>query len=92
MEDQIPEAVAKERFDRLLKEVQQIASEKADLLTGQTLPVLAEEINRQDAHLLTGRLSNNSVVHFPGTAEMIGTIRNVKLVTCKGFYYLGELS
>ena len=81
MEDQIPEAVAKERFDRLLKEVQQIASEKAALLTGQTLPVLAEEINRQDARLLTGRLSNNSVVHFPGTAEIIGTIRNVKLVT-----------
>ncbi len=91
MENQVPEDVAKERFDRLLKEVQQIAAKKAGALTGQTLPVLAEEINRQDPQLLTGRLSNNSVVHFPGNAEMIGKIWNVKLVSCKGFYYLGDL-
>ncbi len=91
MENQVPEDVAKERFDRLLKEVQQIAAKKAGAFTGQTLPVLAEEINRQDPQLLTGRLSNNSVVHFPGNAEMIGKIWNVKLVSCKGFYYLGDL-
>ena len=65
----------KARFDRLLKEVQTISAEKAGALTGQTLPVLIEEKNEQDAALVTGRLSNNSVVHLPGTEDMIGKIR-----------------
>jgi tRNA-2-methylthio-N6-dimethylallyladenosine synthase len=90
MEDQIPEDVIKQRFDRLLKEVQQIATKKAAALTGQTLPVLVETVNEQDARLVTGRLDNNSVVHFTGTADMIGTIKQVRLNECKGFYYIGE--
>ena len=90
MEDQIPEEVIKARFDRLLKEVQTISAEKAGALTGQTLPVLIEEKNEQDAALVTGRLSNNSVVHLPGTEDMIGKIVDVKLLECKGFYYMGE--
>lgn len=90
MEDQIPEDVIKARFDRLLKEVQTISAEKAGALTGQTLPVLIEEKNEQDAALVTGRLSNNSVVHLPGTEDMIGKIVDVKLLECKGFYYMGE--
>ena len=91
MDEQIPEHIAKERFDRLLREVQAIAAQKADCLTGRTLPVLAEEINRQDASLLTGRLTNNSVVHFAGTKEMIGTIQQVYLKESRGFYYIGSL-
>ena len=90
MEEQVPEDVIKARFDRLLKEVQKISAEKAGALTGQTLTVLIEEQNEQDASLVTGRLSNNSVVHLPGTADMIGKILDVKLTECRGFYYLGE--
>ena len=92
MEDQIPEDVIKDRFDRLLKEVQDISSEKAMKLEGKVLPVLAEELNEHDHNLITGRLENNSVVHFPGTKDMVGNIYNVKLIECKGFYYLGEIS
>ena len=90
MDDQISDDVIKARFDRLLKEVQTISAEKAGALTGQTLPVLIEEKNEQDAALVTGRLSNNSVVHLPGTEDMIGKIVDVKLLECKGFYYMGE--
>ncbi len=92
MQDQVPEDVVKERFDRLLKEVQEIAAEKAGALTGQTLPVLVEEQNGQDERLVTGRLSNNATVHLPGSPELIGKIVNVTLKECKGFYYLGELA
>ena len=89
---EIPEEVIKERFDRLLHEVQTISAEKAGKLTGQTLPVLVEEVNGQDASLVTGKLTNNSTVHFPGKADMIGTIQNVVLEECKGFYYIGRLA
>ena len=92
MDDQVPPDIAKERFGRLLREVQQAGAEKAAMLQGKTLPVLAEQINERDGRLLTGRLDNNSVVHFPGTPDMIGKIWNVQLSECKGFYYLGTLN
>lgn len=91
MEDQIDPAVIKDRFDRLLKEVQQIAAEKSAQLTGQTQEVLVESINHQDHSLVTGRLSNNSVVHLPGDESLIGKIVPVHLDECRGFYYYGSL-
>ena len=74
-----------------MKEVQEISAKKACELEGKTVEVLAEEQNEQDKSLITGRLSNNSVVHFPGTPDMIGRLFMVKLTECKGFYYLGEV-
>lgn len=92
MEAQIPEHVVKERFDRLLKEVQQISRELSGPDTGTIQKVLIEEQNSQDPTLLTGRLTNNLLVHFPGDVSLIGQIADVKLNTCKGFYYIGELA
>ncbi len=91
MSEQVPDDVVKERFDRLLELVQEISAKKAGSLTGQILPVLVEEQNEQDSSLVTGKLTNNSTVHFAGTPDMIGTIQNVKLNECKGFYYIGEV-
>ena len=41
--------------------------------------------------MLTGRLSNNILVHFKGDRSLIGKIVNVKLNESKGFYYIGEI-
>lgn len=90
MENQVPEAVVKDRFDRLLKEVQAISSGLCDKDVGKTMEVLVEEINTQEAGFVTGRLSNNAIVHFPGSSELIGTFVNVRLKEAKGFYYIGE--
>lgn len=84
-EDQVSPEVVKDRFDRLLHVVQEIGSQKAGALQGTVQKVLIEEINAQDEHLVTGRLSNNSVVHVPGGADLIGKIVNVSLDECKGF-------
>lgn len=90
MENQVPEDIVKDRFDRLLKEVQSIATEVCKVHEGTIQPVLVEQINHQDSQLVTGRLSSNLVVHFPGNANLIGKIVDVKLKECKGFYYIGE--
>lgn len=92
MENQVPQDVIKDRFDRLLKEVQKISSEKAKRLENKVMTVLAEEPDEQDTSLLTGRLDNNSVVHFPGSKDMIGNLYPVRLKECKGFYYIGEVA
>ena len=91
MEDQVPEDVAKERFNRLLKEVQTISAELSKEYEGIIQEVLVEEINEQDNTLVTGRLSNNLLVHFKGDQSLVGQLLNVKLTECKGFYYIGEL-
>jgi len=90
MEDQVPEDTVKERFDRLLKLVQSIGQEMSGRDQGKIMTVLAEDVNRQDSSMLTGRLGNNTVVHFPGNASEIGKIIPVLLKESKGFYYLGE--
>lgn len=89
-DDQVDEAVVKERFDRLLLTVRSIGEKKAEALTGATLPVLVEEINKQDPTLVTGRLTNNSVVHLKGDESLIGKIIDVHLDECRGFYYYGS--
>ncbi len=91
MENQIPEDVVKDRFDRLLKEVQSISAEVCSVHTGTTQSVLVESLNDHDDTLVTGRLSNNLLVHFKGDKSMIGKIINVHLTECKGFYYLGKI-
>ena len=91
MENQVPKEVVKERFDRLLKEIQQISSEITDSRVGQTVPVLFEERNLQDSKLMTGRLSNNAVVHCPGEESLIGQIKQVRLRESRGFYYMGDI-
>ena len=89
MEDQVPEDVVKDRFDRLLAKVQEIGRQMSARDTGTVQDVLVEEQNGQDPHLLTGRLSNNLLVHFEGNTSLIGKICSVHLDECRGFYYMG---
>ena len=92
MDNQVPEDVVKDRFDRLLALVQKHGHEKVKALEGTTQEVLVEEVNEQDSSLVSGKLANNVTVHFPGDESMIGKIVKVKLNCCKGFYFIGELA
>ena len=91
MADQVPESVVREGFDRLLKAVQDTARERAALWQGQVMDALVEEVNEQDDSLMTGRLTNNMLVHFPADRTRIGQIVPVSLDTCHGFYYTGHI-
>lgn len=91
MENQVPEDVVKDRFDRLLKEVQNISQEMTARFEGMVEEVLVEDVNDHNPELVTGRMSNNHLVHFPGDASMIGKIIKVHLDECKGFYYMGSI-
>ncbi len=81
----------RDNFDRLLKVVQETAKSRVGRLTGEVHGALVEEINEHDSSLVTGRLSNNTIVHFPGDASLIGKIVSVRLVESHGFYYIGQL-
>ena len=91
-EDQVPDEIAHERFDRLLSEVQTIGRRRSSRFEGTVQKVLVEEKNRQTEGLVTGRTPHNLVVHFPGDPSLIGTIVDVRLDQAHGFYYTGTVS
>lgn len=90
MEDQIPEDVIKDRFERLLKDVQEISSQVCSVYEDQVHTVLVESVNDHGESILTGRLSNNILVHFSGDERLIGRLVDVHLEKCHGFYYTGK--
>ena len=91
MENQVPEAEVKVGFDKVLKTVQETAKEQVSRYQGMVMDALVEEVNENDSNLVTGRLSNNTLVHFPGDASLVGKIVNVSLDECHGFYYMGHM-
>ena len=91
MENQVPEDVVKDRFNRLLATINEVSHTISARYEGQRAKALVECINDHDSSLVTGRLTNNMLVHFPGDESLIGNIVDVKLTECKGFYYMGEM-
>lgn len=91
MENQVPEDTVKEHFNKVLELVNEVSFESMKKREGQIKEVLVEELNSKDNTLVTGKTTESFTVHFKGDASMIGTIVKVKLVSCKGFYYVGEL-
>ena len=89
MEDQVRDEVVKDRFDRLLARVQEIAARVCARDLHTTQKVLVESLDDHLDGYVTGRLDNNIVVHFPGDASLVGTMVPVYLKESKGFYYMG---
>ena len=103
--EQVPEDQVHEEFDEVLKCVQDMARERIARFEGRVMEALVEEENtgrnaaqalkdlgaKEGQILLTGRLSNNTIVHFAGDASRIGTFVDVSLDQCNGFYYFGHV-
>ena len=92
MDCQVDEEAAKRRFDKILDALNPIVYEISKAHVGYTYEVLAEDVSKNDERLLTGRLDDNSIVHFEGDASLIGQFVMVKIVDCKTFYLIGELA
>jgi tRNA-2-methylthio-N6-dimethylallyladenosine synthase len=90
MEEQVPEEVTKDRFNRLLEVLNEIAYKKSVEKVSGTYDVLVEHVNRQNDNLVSGRLGSNNLVHFEGSKDLIGKIVPVKITSAKSYYLLGE--
>lgn len=90
MENQVPTNIVKDRFKILLDVVEECSGKNTKKYEGRIMDVLVEGIDKEKGKL-TGRLSNNYLVHFEGDNNLIGKIVDVKLVKSKGFYFEGEL-
>ena len=90
MPDQVSEEWVKHEFDRVLEAVKISAQERAALLKGKVMDALVEDVYTQRPGMVSGRLSNNMIVHFDGRPSDYGRIVPVSLDECKGFYYIGS--
>jgi tRNA-2-methylthio-N6-dimethylallyladenosine synthase len=69
MPDQIADEVKRERIERLVERVQQIAAERNARRVGMVEEVLVESPSRTEPALLRGRTRRNTTVNFSGDAE-----------------------
>ena len=69
MPDQVPEAVKRERMERLVEAVQRIAARRNAARVGLVEEVLVEGPSRTDPTLLRGRTRRNTTVNFSGEAD-----------------------
>ncbi|MGE3974219.1 MAG: tRNA (N6-isopentenyl adenosine(37)-C2)-methylthiotransferase MiaB [Bdellovibrionales bacterium] len=77
--DQVEEEVKSERLTRLLAKHRDIAFELAARYEGRTMDVLVEKVSDKDPKVITGRSTQNKLVHFLGPASLIGQTVPVKI-------------
>ncbi len=91
MENQIPEEIKHERFERLKKLVESQIAENNKSFLGTVQKILVEGPSKNDEKMLTGRTESNKVVVFEGNEEMINNIVNVKIIEDHMWYFKGKI-
>jgi tRNA-2-methylthio-N6-dimethylallyladenosine synthase len=90
-EEQIPEDVKHERFNRLVKVVNDILAKKNKEYEGKIVEVLVEGPSKNDETKLMGRTRTNKLVNFEGNDDIIGTLVRVKITKAQSFSLIGEI-
>ncbi|MCR5773583.1 MAG: tRNA (N6-isopentenyl adenosine(37)-C2)-methylthiotransferase MiaB [Lachnospiraceae bacterium] len=89
--EQLSKEYVQKNFDRVLGTVQRVSKEQAARFEGRIMEVLTEGEDEKDPSRYTGRLSQNTVVHFTKSGPGPGAMVKVKLDECAGFYYNGTV-
>ncbi len=90
MEGQVDEKTAHNRFNRLLETLNSGIHSLQENKVGKTFDVLVEKPSSQEG-IMTGRSTDNTLIHFKGDESLIGKTVNVKISENKTFYLIGEM-
>ena len=91
MENQIPEEIKHQRFDRLKELFDSRVSENNQKYIGTTQRILVDGYSKNDKKTLTGRTDTNKVVNFKGNEELIGKMIDIKITEEHKWYLAGEI-
>ena len=91
-EDQMPEEVKHQRFDRLVDAVNADSAEKNAAYKGRIERVLVEGVSKKNENTLTGRTEGFKLVDFEGGRELIGQMVNVEITEGKTFSLTGKIA
>jgi tRNA-2-methylthio-N6-dimethylallyladenosine synthase len=87
-EDQIPDEVCHERFDRLVDVMNTISYEKNQEYKGKVYEVIAEGVSDKDERAISGRTDGFKLVNFTtdrSPEELMGRKVKVKITESKTF-------
>lgn len=87
--DQVPEHIKNQRLNHLFEVHEKMAFELVKKYENQTLQVLVESINEQGK--AQGRSTQNKLVYFMGTADLIGKTVPVRITQAFPSVFRGEL-
>ncbi|MDO5441224.1 MAG: tRNA (N6-isopentenyl adenosine(37)-C2)-methylthiotransferase MiaB [Bacillota bacterium] len=90
-DNQVPEEVKHERFNRLIDVIHDIQEEQMKEYQDKVLPVLIEGTSKTNANMLTGRTETLKTVDLPGDISLVGKIVPVKIVKAQTFSLYGEI-
>lgn len=92
MENQIPDDVKHERFNRLVEVVNAGIAKGNKEAERKVYEVLVEGTSKNDETKLTGRTRNGKLVNFTGCKELIGKLVDVKITKANSFSLIGEVA
>mgnify|MGYP005756555677 FL=1 len=92
MENQVPEKIKHERFERLKKLVEQKMEKQNQKYVGTIQKVLIEGKSKNNDKMLTGRTDSNKVVILEGTEELVGKCIPLKIISEHMWYLKGEVA
>lgn len=91
LQEQVDEAVKKQRFERLVAVQNRISREINDRLPGAVEEVLVEGPSKNSSSTCTGRTSTNKVVNFKGGSELVGRLVKVRIGKVRTWSLEGEI-
>ena len=90
-EDQVPEDVKHERFNRLVDLVNAVSAEKNAQYVGRNEKVLVEGASKTNSRTLSGRTDGFKLVNFEGSRDMVGKRIDVEITEGKTFSLEGRV-
>jgi tRNA-2-methylthio-N6-dimethylallyladenosine synthase len=91
-EEQIPEEVKHERFNRLVEMINDISAEKNLEYEGRIERVLVEGHSKRNKKALSGRTDGFKLVNFSGSEELIGEFADIEITKGKTFSLEGRIT
>ena len=85
MENQIPDDVKHERFNRLVEVINEGSAYCNSKYEGKIVEVLVEGVSKSDENKLTGRTRTGKLVNFTGNKDHISSLTNVKITEALSF-------
>lgn len=90
-EEQVPEEIKHQRFNRLVDNLNDITAVKNKACEGKLENVLVEGTSKTNPDMFTGRTESSKIVNFEGTAQMVGEIVKVRIMEGKTFSLFGHI-
>ena len=91
MEDNVPEAVKRERLQRLNEAMNELSKKSNEKLRGQTVEVLVEGESNKNPEILAGRTRTNKLVLFRGSTDLVGKMVDVEIKETQTWIVKGDI-